>query len=181
MSSFVESNWYVIQVFESHEEEIKNKCLDYISRDILSFAFVPRREKLVKHKKKWVTILETIFPSYIFLETDDIKALYIEIRKISDFKKFIGKDDDFIHPIYEFEKQSLLKYVDEEYIARLSKGLKDGDEIIIIEGPLVDNIGNIKRIDRKKRKAIVEVEIIGQIVEIELGLELITKSDNIED
>ena len=43
------------------------------------------------------------------------------------------------------------------------------------EGPLVGMEGMIKRIDRHKRMAVLEVELFNRISEVKVGLEIVEK------
>ena len=57
----------------------------------------------------------------------------------------------------------------------MSKGLIVNDQVIIREGPLKGNEGLIKKIDRHKRRAYLELEMFGRTVETQVGLEIVEK------
>ena len=57
----------------------------------------------------------------------------------------------------------------------MSRGVIEGDKIRVISGPLVGQEAHIKRIDRHKRKALIETELLGRGVEVTVGLEVIDK------
>ena len=50
------------------------------------------------------------------------------------------------------------------------------DKIIINEGSLVGLEGLITKIDRHKRIAYVDVELLGKLTKVQVGLEIISKS-----
>ena len=50
------------------------------------------------------------------------------------------------------------------------------DKIIINEGPLIGLEGLITKIDRQKRIAYVNVELLGKLTRVQVGLEIISKS-----
>ena len=58
----------------------------------------------------------------------------------------------------------------------LSTGIIENSQIRILEGPLVGMEGTIRKIDRHKRKAWLEIEMFGRTVEMQVGLEVIAKS-----
>ena len=47
--------------------------------------------------------------------------------------------------------------------------------MIITSGPMTKLVGKIKFIDRHKRMAIIQTEMFGRIMDIRLGLEIVTK------
>ena len=63
-----------------------------------------------------------------------------------------------------------------DHIDELSQGYIEGDKINIISGPLVGYEGMIKKIDRHKRVAYIEVKLFDQITMVQVGLEIIGKS-----
>ena len=52
----------------------------------------------------------------------------------------------------------------------------ENDKIIINEGPLIGLEGLITKIDRHKRIAYVNVELLGKLTRVQVGLEIISKS-----
>ena len=58
----------------------------------------------------------------------------------------------------------------------MSQGYIVGDKVNIISGPLVGYEGKIKKIDRHKRIAYIEVSLFDQVVVVQVGLEIISKS-----
>lgn len=73
------------------------------------------------------------------------------------------------------EKSFLLGFCTDEYIAEESKGFIVGDRIIITSGPLEGRESIIKKIDRHKRRAEIEVAFLGGIRRISVALEVISK------
>lgn len=57
----------------------------------------------------------------------------------------------------------------------MSSGIIENDRVRILSGPLMGMEGNIRRIDRHKRIAYLEIEMFGRTVEMKVGLEIIKK------
>lgn len=53
--------------------------------------------------------------------------------------------------------------------------IAENDRVQILAGPLMGMEGNIRRIDRHKRTAYLEIEMFGRTVEMKVGLEIIRK------
>ena len=65
----------------------------------------------------------------------------------------------------------------ENAIAALTEaeGIIENDQVIITRGPLKGHEGLIKKIDRHKRKAYLEMEMFGRKLETQVGLEVVVK------
>ena len=171
-SELEESNWYVLFVQTGKEEFMATRCRELISPELLSGAFVFRVQKMFQTHSVWTVKESVLFPGYVFLETDDITGVRNELRRIPYFKSLLGRDEDQIHSISLAEQTRLLQFLNKDHVVETSSGYKEGDHIEITAGPLVGHLAEIKRINRHKRTAIVETELAGKKVKMELGLEL---------
>ena len=144
-------NWYVVQVRTGKEEEIVKKCQFYIDHDIL-------------------------FKGYIFIITNQVEQLYTQLKKVPYLTKLLGNDGKEIYPIYPQEAMFLTKFSNKDHVVDISNGIIENDKIIINEGPLIGLEGLITKIDRHKRIAYVDVELLGKLTRVQVGLEIISKS-----
>lgn len=85
-----------------------------------------------------------------------------------------GNREDII-PLSQEEVNLLLKLGKEEQLVAMSTGIIESDQVRILTGPLQGMEGCIRKIDRHKRKARVSVEMFGRSVDMEVGLEIISK------
>ena len=60
-------------------------------------------------------------------------------------------------------------------VVEFSNGVMEGDEIVILNGPLMNQTGLIKKLDRHKRLAYLEMEILGRKKTVKIGLEIVRK------
>ena len=60
-------------------------------------------------------------------------------------------------------------------VVAMSEGYIEGDEIIVLSGPLIGRTAQIKKIDRHKRVAYLDVQMCGRTKTIKLGLEIVRK------
>lgn len=70
----------------------------------------------------------------------------------------------------------LTKFSNKDHVVDISNGIIENDKIIINEGPLIGLEGLITKIDRHKRIAYVDVELLGKFTRVQVGLEIISKS-----
>lgn len=168
--------WYVIQVRSSHEKEIADKCKIMISSDILKECFIPECIMKKKIKGQWINVKTVLFKGYVFLITDRIDDLYIELKKIPDLTKMIGKKKDIIYPLTNEEIDFLVSFSDQQHLVNMSVGFIEGQTIHITEGPLQGKEGMITKIDRHKRIAYINLNIFNNDITAKVGLEIISKT-----
>lgn len=78
-------------------------------------------------------------------------------------------------PLSQEEVELLLKLGKEEQLVAMSTGIIENDQVRILTGPLQGMEGYIRKINRHKRKAWVSIEMFGRSVDMEVGLEIISK------
>ena len=169
-------NWYVIQVKTGNEEKIKDICQRLIPREILIECFIPKTKRVRKIRGFFHEREEILFKGYVFMISDAIDDLYQSLKLIPELTKVLGNDGTNILPILKEEAIFLLKFGKEDHIVDMSKGYIIGSKIMITTGPLVGNEGIIRKIDRHKRIAYIEVKLFDQITTVKVGLEIISKS-----
>ena len=76
-------------------------------------------------------------------------------------------------PIKEEEKVILQKMGGSSHLAEMSKGIIEGDKVIITSGPLSALKGDITYIDRHKRLAVIRIEMFGRCLDVKIGLEIV--------
>lgn len=78
-------------------------------------------------------------------------------------------------PLKDSEVKFLRETGGDKYLLKVSEGYITGKQVIITSGPMTKLVGEIKFIDRHKRMAIIQTEMFGRIMDIRLGLEIVTK------
>ena len=145
-----------------------------------SIAFVPQIELIFKNSEFIRKQLKPMFPGYVFTESivDEIEFITY-ISKIVRFSKCIfyilGKDDLNYMKLSEDEKDFLLGFCGDEFIVEDSIGFIEGDKIFVTSGPLKGRESVIKKIDRHKRRAEIELEFMGDLRRVNVALEIIEK------
>ena len=169
-------NWYVVQVRTGKEEAIAKKLQFHIDHDVLLECFIPCCKRQKKFRGKWQIVEEVLFKGYIFMITNQVEQLYTQLKKVPDLTKLLGNDGKEIYPIYPQEAMFLTKFSNKDHVVDISNGIIENDKIIINEGPLIGLEGLITKIDRHKRIAYVDVELLGKLTRVQVGLEIISKS-----
>ena len=126
------------------------------------------------------TLLYPILPTeetisgYVFLIAENQEKLVNGLRKVIGLTKLIGTGDEIV-PLVQEEIDLLMKIGTDKQLVEISSGIIENDRVQILAGPLMGMEGNIRRIDRHKRTAYLEIEMFGRTVEMKVGLEIIRK------
>ena len=169
------SMWYVIQVRAGTEENIVFQCRKKIEDSaVLERCFVPYYERKRRYGGEWHLEKRVLFPGYVFLVSDDVVQLYYGLKKVQGLTKIIGTGREIV-PLSESEVQLLLRLGGDDQVVETSIGVMEQDRIIVNSGPLQGMEGCIRRIDRHKRLAWIEIEMMGRLMEAQVGLEIVEK------
>ena len=166
--------WSVIQVRTGMEEETRKQCEKIIDKEVLEKSFIPMYEQEQKYQGKWHKELKVLFPGYVFLTSEDEEKLFYELKRIIGLTKLLGTGETVV-PLTDEELSFLLKLGGVEQTVEISEGMIESGRVVVTSGPLKGNEGFIKKIDRHKRKAWLEIEMFGRTVEMQGGLEVVGK------
>lgn len=170
--------WYVLYVMGGREKRI----LELLSQQDGIKAFTPLKEVVHRIQGKRVIVKKPLFRSYVFVETElnpngFQQALLRYRSQIRGILKELRYEDD-VSALSTEERAYLEGLMDEEHNVRISKGeILDG-EVIITEGPLKGYESNIIRIDRHKRRAILNVRMNNQDLQVNVSLEIVKKIES---
>ena len=167
--------WYVMQVRTGTEENIRLQCQAKISTDVMERCFIPYYEENRRIRGEWMTVKKILFPGYVFLVTEKIDELFLQLKKVIGLTKLLGTGEDII-PLTEQETEFLQRFGGEEQVVEMSEGIIEHSQVKILSGPLMGMEGQIRKIDRHKRKAWLEVEMFGRLQRVEVGLEVVWKT-----
>lgn len=166
--------WYVVQVQTGTEESIRIQCQKRIPKSILTRCFIPYYEEKKRIRGEWVTQKKVLFPGYLFMVTDELEELYLQLKYVEGLTRLIGTGDEIV-PLNSDEEAFLRRMGGEEQVVRMSEGIIEGAQVHVTIGPLQGMEGYIRKIDRHKRKAYLEVSMFGRIQYIQVGLEVVAK------
>ena len=166
--------WYVLQVRTGTEESIRLQCRSNIPEAVLERCFIPYYEEKKRIRGEWTIQKKVLFPGYVFVVTEDLNHLYDSLKTVIGLTKLIGTGKEIV-PLTEEEKDFLLGFGGEEQVVKMSEGIIEGTKIIVTQGALMGKEGYIKKVDRHKRKARLELEMFGRMQEVVVGLEIVEK------
>jgi transcriptional antiterminator NusG len=176
-------NWVILFVRSGAEQQVVRTLKEKLdAAEYLPFIPVkeaPRRSRGVIHK-----VRKSLFPGYVFIQTE------IASDSIAEKLRFAIADVVWNNDIYSIlhygadkkdvalrEKERLHweRLLDDDFCITGSVGVIEGDAVRVTSGTLVGMESRIKRINRHKREAVVEMEVMGAVREVRLMLEVVER------
>ena len=171
-------HWYIIFVRVGRE----HKVVQFLKKtlDIDAFRpFILFQEVIFKTAGVVKRELKPLFPGYVFIESHIIENEFIKKTRniFYSFEDIIFllrySDDEFA--LKESEKQVLINLCNDGNCIKLSRGIIFGDKMHITDGPLKGYESKVRSINRHKREANVEIEIMGDTQLVSVALEIVKK------
>lgn len=167
--------WYVIWAVSTKEYELEQRMKLTLPPDLYKRIWIPVREELRMYQGVEKMVEVKLFPGYVFVETDDPEEIHERIRREPAYIKFLDTEKG-ITPISLWEEELIRLLTDEKGKAGLSVGIIDGGRLKVLQGPLKGKEDQIIRIDRHKKKAWIEMALLGEKRKVGLGLRIVAKS-----
>ncbi len=164
--------WYVMQVRTGREEETISMVHRYTTDSHMGVLFLPKYEQKKKFAGAWHLVQALLFPGYVFVETEEIEKFYMGLKQVPKLTKLLGTGEKWTSIIDE-DLKVLEKLLDKEKTVGMSTGYMEGDKVMVVDGPLEGLETVIRRIDRHKRMATVEMHMFGRVQEVAVGLEIV--------
>ena len=163
--------WYVVQTLKGKEEKVTAEIREYVLEDGEE-AFIMGNERMFRIRGRWIIDRKNLFPGYLFVITEKPKEFDRRLRKKLRPLKLM-EVDEVITPIYPEEEEFLKLLGGEEHIVRYSEGCRIGDKVVIESGALAGYKGEIRKLDRHNRQAVITVSFFGRETDVTLGLGIV--------
>lgn len=168
--------WYVVQVVGGQEHAVITQIEKLVDADTFRSCFIPQYEIKKRYAGVWKYVKEVLFPGYVFVDTKTPEAFRKELVKVSRMTRILHDGNEHFIPLADDEKTLISAFIgDDDHVMKMSEGIIEGDEIVVLKGPLMNHTGLVKKIDRHKRLAYLEIWMCGRRTTIKAGLEIITK------
>lgn len=169
--------WYAMQIKGGSEKKLVQLCRGAIQPSLLKECFYPRYERLRKEKAEQKIVTRSLFPGYVFVDTEDVKRLSSQLWKIPELTKIVRIGSEFI-PIEPEEEAFIRIHGGKDHIFTISRGYMIGEYVKIEEGAFAGYYGKLEYVNRHKRFGVMKVQMFGKTVEMQFGLEIIRKVDS---
>ena len=173
-------NWVILFARTGSEEKLADVFKEKLNAEEY-LPFVPTKETPYRSKGIIHKVRKPLFPGYVFVQTEVepksiAEKLAAALKNIKDIYSILHYgDDEKDVAVREEERLYWERLFDTNFCVVGSVGFIEGDTIRITSGALVGLEGQIKKINRHKREAIVEMEMLGAKREVVLMLEIVEK------
>lgn len=160
---------YVLHVQSTKEDDVL-KCL--LNKGFK--AFVPKEIRLERKGGTWHPRERIIITGYVFVEMELTPEKYYSVKAIPGIIRFLGA-----------EKPEALREDEETYIRWLANNgeiLLPSDiqihdkKVMVLSGILKGYEGRIISIDKRQKRAVIGIELMGQWKEITLSINVIQET-----
>ena len=164
--------WYVIQIETGTETTVQKLISGIVPTDFYEDLRIIRYESKRRYAGAWHMEKKNMFPGYLFLITDHIEDVFFALKRVPRLTKLL-RPDQKMTPLAKEEAEVLDRLSGGKGLVKMSFGIKEGDQIKVTKGCLMGMESRIVKIDRHKRKAIIEIELFGEKRKAEVGLEIL--------
>ena len=169
--------YYAIQVRTNSEDDYRQRFMQKRSDGKL---FVPKRMLTIRRMGKILRQSAPVFPGYVFVESENLLAdldIYWILRRTPGFIRFLN-DNTAPTPLNARERYLLRHFMSFGEYADTSKVTFDeNDRIVVLEGPLKGLEGKIVRVNRRKGRAKVSLDMCETGFLIDLGFEAVERAE----
>lgn len=170
--------YFAIQVWTGHENDYVQRCEKDQSTDHPIRIYVPTRRLNIRKNQKTKQIDQPVFPGYVFLEHEQPEldhALHWKLRSTSHFMRLLP-DTRNPKPLAEQDRKLLAHFISFHKKADMSKVYFDeNDRIVVVEGALKGLEGNIVKVNRRKGRVKVRLDMCGDSFLLDLGIEILER------
>lgn len=158
---------YVLQVISGKELEIKKRL-----EELGIKALVPEVFRYKHYKSTWNEEISIIFKGYVFVQMVYSAENYYKIMNVDDIIRFLKVGDEM----------AALSFMEEEWIKILSGkevrvaqqiSINDEGEAILLSDTLKKFETRISKIDKHKRAAEFNLEVLNEEHKIVLGIDIV--------
>ena len=180
--------WYVARVRAGSEDRVRQRCREQMCPRLITDCYVFRYEEKRHVQGEWVLQEKILFPGYVFLvagkadrkksETEEAEYGKCLEQELRDMEGAIGllKVEGELVVLNDEEVNLLQTFGGHGQRVGLSEGVIEHSKIRVYSGPLVGKEKYIRKIDRHKRRAVLEMPMFGGTKRVQVGLEIVSKS-----
>ena len=171
--------WYVIQVARGREEAMAELIGRVVGPAALDECFYPQYETEIKLHGAWERVTKPLFPGYLVAITQDPLALEAELARLGEFARVLSMDNKPV-PLTPEEAELIGGFTRPgERVVPISRAVKDGEQVVVVDGPLLGHEGLIRGVNRRKSTAVLEVDLCGRKVSTRVGLAVVSEPDTV--
>ena len=168
--------WYVVHTYSGYENKVASNLRTTIENRKLHDLFEDVRVPVEKVQEitdgKTKDVERKLFPGYVFIKMVHTDESWYVVKNIRGCTGFVGPESKPV-PLSKEEavKMKLEDPGSDERIVEVPYEV--GDSVRIIEGPFIDRVVRVKKIDLKSGKLSVIIQMMGSDSTAELDLDMV--------
>ncbi len=137
----------------------------------------PRRLLSIRRKGRMHKSLAPIYPGYIFIEAEHLpNEDYWKLKRTPGFYRFLESNHN-IKPLEGEDKRLLLHFLSfGEIVEKSLVTFDENSRIKVIDGPLSGLAGKIVKVDKRKKRAKVKLDLYDNSFLVDLSYEILEES-----
>jgi transcriptional antiterminator NusG len=167
--------WYLLKCPKDHETEYTEKYLNSARSSEWTEVVCFRYQRLMRYGGRWHLEKKLLLPGYIFLSRSDM-------TKTEELNRQTGRGMDGNVPISLSLIPCEIPYArmlcQDGNLVPMSRGVIRNGKPAVLSGPLKGRENLIRKIDRHKRTARIEIPLGGEQKQITVGLEIYEKEQD---
>ena len=163
--------FFVIQVRHRSEERLLGTALRR-SPELREQIVWPRRRLRVRKEGRWLVSESPIFPGYMFLRAAAVdQPMYVEVKRLPGFLRFLPNNANVV-PLNANDTQLLGHFLTfGEVVGNSVVYFDDQKRIRVTAGPLKGMEGRIVKVDKRKGRARVKLDLYDESFLIDFGFQ----------
>jgi transcriptional antiterminator RfaH len=150
-------SWYAAYTRCNHE-----KVVDKLLSDKGIITFLPQIIVPSRRRDRKLLIRRPLFRNYIFVELNEKRENWLRVFRTPGVSKICGNGQPMAVP--DEDIRSIRIFVESDRNLYPLAYLQVGSRVQVISGPLTGAIGVLAREDHKRRRLVVNIELMGQAV-----------------
>ena len=163
-------NWYAVFVTTGDEDNVKERINYKLNHHLR--AIVPKRKMRERKGGEWKDKLRALFPGYILLNGRVDCEVCSLIRDVPGVIRLL-KNSDGPQRIHKSEIEVISRLITNNEIIESSIVCIEGENVVVVDGPLMGLEGYIQSIDKRKGRVKVVLNLLGEPRAVELSVALV--------
>ena len=168
--------YYALQV-KTRAENKFIKLFKALNPGIGFPIYFPQRRIDIRRKGQIRQTTAAVFPGYVFVEADsdeEILARQWEFRRTEGFYRFLRSNQD-IAPLADRDLELVLHFIKNAgpVAGRSRVYFNENSRIVVVDGPLLGLEGKIIKVDKRKGRAKIKLDLYDDSFAIDLAFEVI--------
>lgn len=157
------------------EEHLCEVITRIAGNDLVLECFTPRFATEKKIRGEWVPVESLLLPGYLIVATGHPALLYERLKLVDAFTKFLRYGTSFCS-LEDADCAWLSEMTSQgQHVIPMSVGVVEGDNIVVLRGPLKGHEALIKSINRRKSLAFIEFDMCGRRIGTRVGLGIVRR------